>query len=592
MRTWFNRLALAAAAAVAVPTFTMADVMQHVPADALMVVKVNKLEATSKKLSQFATELGITMFVPQLMDPLAAVKQQLGVTEGINGEGEAAFVFVDPKGGDEENGMLILIPVSDYNAVVGKLGERVIATDGGVTQLKMGGGDEGYLSDWGNGYAALAPKKDTVLNKPAAALKAAGVTGKELTEGDLVLYANVPQLKTALSDHLGEGRTKALKELKTEMAEKPDVAELVPVAEAGVNQLFNALEGFLRDGRASTVSLNFHEKGLKFVVLSEFVEGSYIASAVAATPNTTEPLLVGLPNLKYLGVGGFAGGSPESVKVVEDLVGPVIEAFPKTEKYAWVPKAYSDIRTMMVEIKGGAGGMLTPEGAFGESALLQSVNVMRGDATKIQPLMKSMFDVGNNINAMVPANGGAMMSTTLTDAAKTIDGVNFTLYSTSTSGDSPEAMQVRQGMQMIYGKDVQEQYFGSIDGALLSFMGITDEQADQFVKAAKANAPADLLALNYIQQTTSVMPKSRVLEGLYFVDEIAATGIRAARQFGFLNADLAIPPELPPIGVTVGTRENTIESVVFVPTELLQALISVGVQGAMQQQGGGGGGGL
>src|SRR5262245_16331421 len=93
-----------------------AQVMQQVPSDALLVLKVNNLKQTNEKVIKFTNELGIpAMPMPEealtvVKDPLAALQKETGMQQGLNLAGELAIVFCDPAtvAGNPEKAALIL----------------------------------------------------------------------------------------------------------------------------------------------------------------------------------------------------------------------------------------------------------------------------------------------------------------------------------------------------------------------------------------------------------------------------------------------------------------------------------------------------
>ena len=100
-----------------------------------------------------------------------------------------AFVFLNPEtaGGDSEKSMLVLLPVSDYQAFLGNLHDT--KTEGDVTEGRLPDQqDTAFVAHWGE-YVAMSPTKEVVAKKPEKALAPAGVTAKELNEKDIVVYA-------------------------------------------------------------------------------------------------------------------------------------------------------------------------------------------------------------------------------------------------------------------------------------------------------------------------------------------------------------------------------------------------------------------
>src|SRR5580658_3349739 len=126
----------------------MGQVIKQVPSNALVVLKVSDLEATSKKVADFAAAMGISQMDPDMADPLGAFLKAVGAPDGINRSGELAFAFIDPAAfnSPEDQSMLLLIPVSDYQKFIGNFADA--KPDGDLTQahFKNQTGDLTYFA--------------------------------------------------------------------------------------------------------------------------------------------------------------------------------------------------------------------------------------------------------------------------------------------------------------------------------------------------------------------------------------------------------------------------------------------------------------
>src|SRR5256885_16926259 len=91
-----------------------AQVLQQVPADALVVIKFNKLKATSDKIAALAQKLGIAQMNPDMADPLGKMQAEAGIKEGVDPAGDAALVLLNGKMDEQKPPGLVLIPVTDY----------------------------------------------------------------------------------------------------------------------------------------------------------------------------------------------------------------------------------------------------------------------------------------------------------------------------------------------------------------------------------------------------------------------------------------------------------------------------------------------
>ena len=150
-----------AALAVLLASWGMAraDVLEKLPAEALVAGRIANLTATSAKIAKLAKDLGVDAFVQQLQNPLGALKTQSKLEKGINDAGDVGFAYMDPKtaGGPPDDAFIFVVPVTNYAEFLTNFTNP--KTDGAVTQVEPpegGGGKPVFVADW-DGYAALSP---------------------------------------------------------------------------------------------------------------------------------------------------------------------------------------------------------------------------------------------------------------------------------------------------------------------------------------------------------------------------------------------------------------------------------------------------
>src|SRR5688500_14097990 len=93
------------------PLAARAQVLQQVPSDSLVVIKINKLKPVSDKIAAFSQKLGLAQVQPAFADPLGALQQRAGIKQGVDPNGEAAIVFVNGPMQEDDPPLLILFPV-------------------------------------------------------------------------------------------------------------------------------------------------------------------------------------------------------------------------------------------------------------------------------------------------------------------------------------------------------------------------------------------------------------------------------------------------------------------------------------------------
>src|SRR2546430_471756 len=75
-----------------------AQVLDQVPADAVIVVKVNNLQGVSQKIAKLAKDFGVDEFQPEFKDPLGALMQHGHISKGVNKSGDMVICGFDSDG--------------------------------------------------------------------------------------------------------------------------------------------------------------------------------------------------------------------------------------------------------------------------------------------------------------------------------------------------------------------------------------------------------------------------------------------------------------------------------------------------------------
>src|SRR5687768_8921793 len=325
-------MAFAFCVALAVRT-SAADVAEWIPADALVVFKVNKLQQVNDEAGALLREFGVAEQDPAMANPLAALQEETGIREGLNLEGNLAVYLANGDLEGEVPPIVILIPITDYQAFLGNFKNKQ-DEGGGITRVRLGenaneeegmGADDdaGYVMEMGE-YAGLSPMKE-LLKKPAQAMTFGGVTAGMLEERDVVMYANFKQVGPMLLAHLQQGnvREQARTEIKANLAENEQFAKFEPVADALIDQVFDFAERFLNEAEAAAVTLDLSDQGIGLGSVGQFKPGSYMADLFGGMATSDEPMLDGLPDGNYIVFGGTTDNREMSTKFFEDFLGPV-----------------------------------------------------------------------------------------------------------------------------------------------------------------------------------------------------------------------------------------------------------------------------
>jgi hypothetical protein len=563
-----------------------ADVLEQVPEDALVVIKVNNLQAVSNKLSKFAEDIGLAQAAPQFSNPLNALQEHAGIKEGLNKEGDLAFVGLDPKTDPEhqDEAMLFLIPVTDYKAFIGNFADA--KTEGDVTEVTLPNTPQpSYIGHWGN-YAVLAPSKAIVALKHGG-VKPQGAVAKELSSKDIVVFGNMPKVKERVLPMIQEHKDELLQ--KVEAGLKQGGAPNAAMTKNMFAMLIDAATALVRDSRGASFAMNFTPEGISTTILADFNDGTKPAELISGIKNSSEPMLEGLPTEKYLFFGGFVNDPANAPKVSAALLDPMADELKKAagDQAQAVNDYIASTKKIMALYTGGAIGVIAPTGAIGQDALIQTVSIIHGDSKQLIAAYKDAFAAQQK---MMAGLGQQAIKTDVEtkENAKTVGGVNFDQITMKFNADpnDPQAQQAQQGINMLYGPNGMQLLVGAADdNTVIVAMGVPDAQLTEAIESAKKKDTA-VASTDSLKAVAANLPKNRAMVGYIALDQIVTTGLNYARQFGF-GVPLQLPPDLPPIGVAVATEGSTVRIDTYTPMSLIQSLVAAGMQMKMQMQGGG-----
>lgn len=564
-----------------------ADVLEKLPADALVAGRVANLTATSNKIAMLAKDLGVDAFVAPLQNPLAAFKTQTKLEKGIKDDGDFGFVYMDPKGTDgrPEDSFIMVVPVTNYAEFLTNFTNP--KTDGAITEVEPPDGSDkpGFVADWG-GYAAMSPNKALVA-KPTSTMKVDPAAAKEAARQDFLVVANFAQLGPKLMPELDKGIAQANAEIEKAGPDKFD-PKYKPLMRAAVAQGIAAAKTFLNNTDAATVGLNISDAGLNATLLSNFKPDSYLGQFASSIKGTDKPLTVGLPAMRYLAYGGSTMDPAVSTKLFNDLTGPITAELEKIEGLDDVKKLVATGTAAAKKMTGSIFAAPAPT-KVGQEGLLQQITLYRGGGAEMKTFAADGAAFAKKFIADMQLPPDRPKPTVdFVQNAKSIEGVSFDriTFESKPAPDAPGAAQQEAIANLLYGPEGMTYDIGVIGDDFILSNGASDENVAAFIKAFKA-AEDSVSKMDQVKVVAAELPKTRFLEYYMALDEVVNAGVAAAAQFN-LPVQVQLPPELPPLGMTFGTEGSSLRVDYHLPTTTVQSLIAAGMQAFMGMQGGGG----
>ena len=564
------------------------SVLDQVPGDAMVVIRIKNLDQVSRKVARAAKELGLDQMAPEFADPLGAIEEKSHLGKGVDRKGDLAMAVFDPGDKGGEPPVLVLVPVSDYAAFVSAFKDPKVK--GEVTQASPpDGGETVYIVRRGS-YAAVTPNK-AVLGHKAGGLKIEGAVAKEFESKDALVYANMAVIRAKVLPMLKGKRGEIMQNVEQGLAGANNdlVKKFTPAIKVTVNQALNGAERVLEDTRGATLGFSLTDTGLVGTLLVDFEPGSYLAKMATGTKNSTESFTAGLPDRKYLIVGGGANNPEIARQVLGDMLDPI------SKELAAVPEG-KGIVAAIEAVKKGAGslnsqsfGWVAPAGALGTESIFQQVQVMRGDSAAFQSSQREIFHAMNDIMKMLPQTPGMTTSFEVRPGARTVDGVKLDELETKMNLDesNPQAAQAKQILSVMYGPNGMTGVSGAVDAkTLVTVQGGADQLVSDAIAAAKAGT--DPLAANAgVKTVAAQLPKDRSMVVYINVGNIVNTTLRMAKQF--IPVQVKLPADLPPIGVTAGSDGNAMRVDGVIPMDLVKGIFAAVMEA---RKAGGANGGL
>jgi hypothetical protein len=585
-----NRLMISVALiALALCSNLQAQVLNQVPSNATAVIKIRNLNNVNAKAIKLATAFGLDQMVPEFKDPLGSVLEKAHLTQGVNKDGDIAIALFDKADAaaapDGAPSFIMLVPVSDYKAFVGNFTEP--KEDGDVTTATGIDGKPVFIAQWGE-YAAATQDKTLLAKKPDG-FKVAGLAAREADTKDFTILANIEQMRTVGLPKLKEQRDQMLDGLSKSAGTDENAKKFMPIIKAVVNVYMNAVQDYLEQGTSGVFSIDLSDAGISASGLAEFKPDSRLGQNLAQLKgDSTTSLFAGLPDRKYFLIGGYAADPKVSLQMASNLLDPVIKELAAGDDQL---KQVGDIVVSLKDILGAtsasASGYVVPTGAPGQDGVLQAVGVSSGDAkTMKENYRKSLLALADLLkNAPQAAN--SPLSIELKPDDKTVDGVSLDHMQTNLAANpnDPKTAQIQGAIATLYGPNGVGSYAGAAsDKAFIAITGGNDQLISDLIASAKAGQDT-ISNRPYITVVAAHLSKKPIAVYYVFLDNIATAAAKVAENFG-IPIKLKLPENLPPIGFSIGTEGPAIRFDSFIPTDLIQNLISAGLKAKQDMQGG------
>ncbi|GAB5496707.1 MAG: hypothetical protein Phyf2KO_17870 [Phycisphaerales bacterium] len=407
------------------------EALDRVPADTPVVISIGNVNAFFDQADAIAGVLD----QPQAQGGIMMARSMLSMP-GINADGSAAIAILSIEDiENDEPPMVILVPVSDYNAVVTGLG----GSGEGLEALDIEG-ETVFVKSAGEGFAAIGPEEDVLAGFAAEAGNAGdhedriGETGSRMSDENAVLIiANMEHLKEPMLEGWAEGAAN----MQQMMAMGGAPAEQT---QAQVEMIDGLVKGFAEQADRGLMGFTGGDYGFSVEFGVNFKEGTEFANTFAGGGNATE-LLGKLPGGDYL----FAYAMDYSSQGIKDAFGKLASLGEQGNQFPGMsPAAFIETSDGIAQVMGVSPGGLMGGGLL--SAMTAVIQTNDADAL-----------IGQFSQQMKAANdqvvNGISMTTNFNDAGEAVAGTTAHRWSMQMLPDmsQPGAMQMQMMMPMLFG---------------------------------------------------------------------------------------------------------------------------------------------
>ena len=528
-------LALASAALAEIP-----PALDRVPADAFAVVAAENLAALDENTAQLLAAVEI--------DTISTFSQALGamgLRDGLNLKGSAAGVFYPANEKDAPPDLVLLLPVSDYGALMATLKAR---REGESDRFDYAG--QTYFARAVDGGYAVAGASRTLVEGFTAApgnlpghLGAMGARGRQIATGaDIVALADTAQARALLAGVLGPLAQNA-----------PGFGALAadPGADPRLSIVGAILARVESEGARAVIGLTTGPLGLRMDLATQFREASFMHAACSSPPRPL-PDLPALPRGDFVFLGSMHPTHPGLRAVIDEALRPRPQA----------PAPASDlargILSAVREMDDATVVVYTPQNFF-MGALARSVVTWRSakPALGAQAFRQWLASLDGQ-----PV-GTTKVSTSFQDFAFRVNDTPVSAWSIAADGGAlgPSAV-------LLYANAAGPHGFISV-GAERGWLTWSRDQ-DLLTGAMNAAAGEGSLASDImLQQVRELLPGPRAIEWAINARPILA------QAASFAGQKTELPELLPPIGAGVVMADGAMHTTLFVPSPLIKSAFTI-----------------
>jgi hypothetical protein len=535
----------------AVSTVAAQEPLEHIPAQADLVLRLKAPQQTIEKVASLAEAVkpGAGEMVRQSASKLGEAIRVPGLA-GVDQSRDWYIVLSAKPGGRPD--VFFAIPTTDADKLTAALPERMVSRVEEDWVIYSGTADE--IPDPAEPGSGIS----SVMTAESAAVFA---------RGDLSLFINTAHLTDVYTDQIAKGRTQidaVLQQIAAVAASQSNGVNMETIMGMYGTMIQGAFQG-LEDSRGCSVAFLVDAEGLQIEKHLAFADGSKTAQALEDNPTSEMQSLSRLP----AGAAGYFGIHGDMQRFIDwgwSINASLLANDPgKTQKFEVIKQQWQEIE--FGEMVGAFELGSADDGLFQYRAIVEAQPI-----SKVRDGMREMMDVLGTIKT-----AGMTQTMTLKPDAETIGSHSIDLLTVKQEFDpSADPSGAQQKVQeMMFGPGGMISRIAFLDGRYAQTMGGGREAMESLLKSldhpSGENLPDAREGLNETSNVLVLVDVPRVaVSGLTFAGTIPDVSLP-------VNADELAQIELEGsyLGYTLATETDALRVRVNVPVEQFRGIVSL-----------------
>jgi hypothetical protein len=554
---------------------SLVAVFDRLPVNTDIAVVIPSMEDFAEAATRFGTDTGLTARFPELDEPLSLFKRQMGMLEGVEDDAPLIFAFSGVSdrlaAGDGGGPMvgLMMVPVSDYNRFVSRLGgdpaqpmTTIQPSSGRNLAVKA---SDGYAIVTNNSNASFLETYQPSSNGRDLAQAISATPGGDPANTQVLLWLNFEKLGPAVQTYLQSTVRSG--------GQSDNWSDLLrSVSQLGADRLWT-------QSTTGLVSLSLNEQAMGLTISMVAKPDTDLADLLTPTGNPNDAranrLLTSAPDRAFI----YAAAIDHDASGLVKLLKPVLEALQQQ------PQGISAYFYQSLSKLGNALGTAnvfyapTDPGSMLSGGLLQTLTLYQvadgaGFVKQHREATEAMRDLTLPLALPGDTTSQAELSfdTTYTPAALNIEGVSVDQYQV-TANLPPELTRQFNTAFMFIANSGYGGYVAHKDDTVV----LTTATEPQFISRA-------LRSVGSGEGIGSAGPVARVRDELLPHNAsvqayLSLAGIaQSANLFLPMFADMQtidVPDALPPLAFGAASRDGGVSLRLVVPTETAAFAVDV-----------------